>query len=477
MQSIQYVKAKLNKWKEKAKARAKKNHYLLRENTRLRASRDKWKEKYLAERASRRSNKEQELSGIKPHLSNSVRPRCHQYSTLMILLSLWIRQSGNCSLRGCSSILSILSNQLGLGELSPSHNSIRNWELKVGYSRIAQRDYQEESWVIIPDESMCLGQECILLILGVPLSRYQLGKALSFEDVSVLSISIAKSWKSTQIDKVIEGLKAQGLEIAYAVSDGGLNLKKSLKTQHIARVADCTHALNNWVEKRYKKQQLFEQYSKDTAQFKKKTAMSKYAAYMPPRQRSKARFLNLGPLAKWGMKILKLIDQKHLEPYPELAQKLNWILTYRSLIEELNQVTNTLNDLFKILKNDGLSQDSAAQCRDILEASNSPAGLRLAVNKYLQENLERFPKRKKLICSSDIIESFFGKFKNKFKSSPNCGLTQSVLTIALYAGNFSSKEILSACQGTKIKDILKWRDDNLTINIAQKRKIAFKNVA
>lgn len=478
MQSIQYVGVKLQKWQEKAKSRSKMIQKLKRANHLLRESRDNWKAKYQAEKA-RHKKTQKELSARAPATAtgpNSIRPRGHRYNLWQILFSLKLRQSGNCSLRGCSAIFSTLSEEIGLSGPIPSHTNIRNWEMKLGYSRIEHQSYGSDPWVLIPDESMCLGQECILLLLGVRLSQYQLGKALSFEDVRVLSISIAKSWKSEQIDQVIEDLKAKGLKIAYAVSDGGLNLVKSLKTKQIPRVADCTHAFSNWVENRYKKQELFEQYSKQCARFKQKIAMSKYAQYMPPMQRSKARFLNLGTLAKWGTQMLKLLDQEQIAPQNELAQKLKWIIPYKDLIEELSQVTRTIDEVCCILKNQGLSLKTKIKCNQVLEKLNPPEGLKQAISNYLTENLNKFTHRKKLICSSDIIESFFGKFKNKFNSSPACGLTPSVLTLALYPQKFSQKEILTAFESTKIKDIEKWREDNLKINLAKKRKIAFKNV-
>ena len=77
----------------------------------------------------------------------------------------------------------------------PSASSIRNWIIKSGYY-IYQQPPTAGNWCVIIDESVSIGHEKLLLILGIPLSDWEFGKAIVHKDVSVLYVGIATSWDS-----------------------------------------------------------------------------------------------------------------------------------------------------------------------------------------------------------------------------------------------------------------------------------------
>ena len=81
------------------------------------------------------------------------------------------------------------------------------------------------------------------------------------------------------------------------------------------------------------------------------------------------------------------------------------------------------------------------------------------------------------ICCSDLIESFFGKYKHQIQKGAIGGITESVLSIANYPKLPEKEYIKEAFERTKIKDILNWRDKNGKETIGRKRKKLFKNIA
>ena len=58
-----------------------------------------------------------------------------------------------------------------------------------------------------------------------------------------------------------------------------------------------------------------------------------------------------------------------------------------------------------------------------------------------------------LLCSSDIIESYFGKFKAKVNPNSRSGLTEFIFTIATFGQSFSQQEAKKALQNIKCKDL------------------------
>ncbi len=300
--TIEY-KSKLSQWREKAKRRSKEKGALKKRNKEILESRAMWKEKYKREKAANRRFRKDLSKAEKRNPESAKRkqkPKHHSYSIQLILLCIWIRQQGNCSLRSCASVLRIVSLVLGLELCFPSRSSIQNWEKKLGYHRVHKRGKKEEEWVLILDESISIGQQKLLLILGVELGKYSLSKALSFEDVSVLYIGISKSWKGSRISEEIEKIKAKGFSIQYGVSDGGTNLGKGLRVSEILQIQDCTHAIGNLLKKQYNTKEEFLAFSKQCGILKRQVMLGKDALIMPPSQRVKGRFLNLQPLSDWA---------------------------------------------------------------------------------------------------------------------------------------------------------------------------------
>ena len=93
--------------------------------------------------------------------------------------------------------------------------------------------------------------------------------------------------------------------------------------------------------------------------------IGKNALIMPPTQRSKGRFLNLQPLSTWAYKMLLLLDKEDSKLSKEHREKLKWLKTHRTLILEIYEQCKTMNKIFKILKNEGLSQSSSHVCEVI----------------------------------------------------------------------------------------------------------------
>jgi hypothetical protein len=191
MQETIECKSKVLKWKEKAKARSKEKSALKKRMTELTASRDNWKSKYQEEKAGNKILKKAISNFEKRSKSLEVKsqtPKFHSYKIEIILLCISLRQKGNCSLRSCVSILNILGMLLHLEFKISSRNSIQNWEKKLGYHRVAKKGNPADSWIIILDESISIGRQKLLLILGVKQSHFQLKETLSFKYILELVI-------------------------------------------------------------------------------------------------------------------------------------------------------------------------------------------------------------------------------------------------------------------------------------------------
>ena len=481
--------SKIHYWRSRAKFHREEKERLKRRFKEVVHGRSQWKARsslYLSERNELRirvRKLESQLSNLS-HLSD--RASGHRYPLWLVSLCLCLRNHGHCSLRVCSELVRILGLILALELGSPSPSTISHWEGKAGLYHLKRSNNSRGNWCLFIDESLVIGRQKILLLLGLALNDYSFTKAPNFSDVEVLYLGVAPSWKGNQIARILQELTAQGHQFVYSPSDQGNNLVKALKDQKIPRIADCTHAFSKIVERRYQSDPLFQGFVQACAQMRKRLVISKYAAILPPAQRTKARFLNLGRITQWANKMLRLLDQLNQTENPikarineELAkgyrEELAWLGQYQTLIKELEKVNTSIDQLFKLIKQKGLSHKTSQESLELLKQNQVPEFLQEAAQKYFQSNLNILEQIPQKICCSDVIESFFGKFKRIISQNPNQGITGACLRIASFGKKQHNHEIKQALEKVTVKQIRDWTQVNIPPNLIQLKNSLCKN--
>jgi len=223
----------------------------------------------------------------------------------------------------------------GSGKRSPSYSSIRIWVCKLGKYRIENQEFSQENWLYWIDESIHIGNEKILLVLGLPQKELDFQTGLRLSKLRILHMEVSTQWTGDKIAVIIENLRKK-FPLAYVVSDEGNNLKKSYALAHALHIADCTHVLSKGIEKCYKDQDIFKEFCLWAGDLRRKWSLTRAKkSYLPPNQRSKVRFANLFPLVKWAK---KQIDK--WETLPEdvqiafhfLSNHKDWVLSFWEIL-------------------------------------------------------------------------------------------------------------------------------------------------
>lgn len=455
--------SRIKSWKNKATVRNKRIHSQNKRIQELTASRDAWKDKYRDLR--------QQVGYVSVELAGE-KPAHHSYPTLLVWFCVQAQSYGSMSLRGCVQILLCLRLVSGNfnQKLVPSYSSIRNWCCKAGYYRLTCQSPTESDWVYFVDESISIGKERILLVLGVPVKSLNFKESLCLKSVQVLSIEVAKSWKGEEIAVVLEKLREK-FPLAYVVSDEGNNLRKSYQVLNCIHIPDCGHRLANIVEKLYRNEAFFAEFSKKAALLRRKWNLSKHAAYMPPVQRSKARFANLFPVIEWAYRCLCCWEDLPLE----VQDSCVFLQENKAWVKEFYGIQQRTAYLSKLLKNKGISHKNYQKVKKKLLKKNNCGRVKEFVTQaliYLEQLLERGMKEyDKIYCSSDIIESAFGKFKQKVNPKSTHAISEFVLTLASIGSDYNEEEIKKALENTKNEDIKNWREK--APSLAQQRKKIF----
>lgn len=486
------IQKQYENWKLKAVTYNRKICVLSKRLTEIIKSRDKWRAKYYDERAAHNQLKKEMAERENSPFEKVAN---HSYPLEIILFAIWLRSSSSVSLGGVKKVLEVFNRVFDFNYEIPCRETIRTWEKKHSLHRLEViKENIEGEWAVIIDESITIGEEKILLVLGVPLSKYEFKEALKFTDIKVVQISISKSWKAVEVSSVLNDLLSIGYDIKYVVSDGCKTLKCAIKNSDLERVPDCTHAFGNILKSEYEKVEEYQSFDKDCNLLKKQTNLGVNAVISPPKYRAKGKFLNLWEKAKWSNSMLKIME---LQPHQRskilsdsMQDRLSFITKYKSLIKCLFLRCDVINDLHKILKNKGLSEVTIQKCREILESKyeqkmkiiQSNFELKTdnfgqKIETYFIEGLALLEKLDlpKIICTSDIIESMFGKYKERVRKGSS-SVTDDCLNIANFTEEFSRIETKKAMEEVKIVDIIKWRKENCKDSLRAKKQKMYKNV-
>ena len=168
-----------------------------------------------------------------------------------------------------------------------------------------------------------------------------------------------------------------------------------------------------------------------------------------------------------------------------LVEHLGFVRTHRWLRLQLEQVHALLVLTAQLLKRSGLSASSHQAWQQQLDAylSSQRVVTRQArqfvklMKRYFIEHAEWYENGQRIMCCSDVIESTFGRYKNKGGMNV---ISADVLKIALYGKPITVKTTIEAMQATSQKRIEAWEREHVYENrygVSRRLKKELKNAA
>lgn len=198
-------------------------------------------------------------------------------------------------------IFNILNEFMGnvFGKV-PAYTTIGYWTQELGLSVYKESCslFKDKRYALIVDESMMIGSEKLLLTLAMP--AINAGSAITEKDITIVDISIAKSWNGTSIKNVLEKVADKiGHKPEYVISDNGFTVCKAVRDAGYAHHSDISHTLGMFLERVYKKEADFQELSNNVQLARFNYNMQDVAYVQPPSQRSIARFMNMSKWIDW----------------------------------------------------------------------------------------------------------------------------------------------------------------------------------
>jgi hypothetical protein len=399
---------------------------------------------------------------------------------------------GHCSLRSTRELIRELSVLFDwqLEEI-PSYVSIKNWLEKIGYyiyttfpsdGTPPPDDDTIYKYGVTVDESMMLGSQKLLLTLSFSETSPHYG-ALTYNDVSIVDMSVRPSWNGDSIGEVLDSLQTKmGTSPSYMVSDNASIMSKAARVQNLPQVRDIGHSVALCVQHRYENDDEFKAFTKEVSGVKFREVMCSVAYLLPPKQRTTARFMNIADTVKWASKMLRAFPRLTEDEQKVFA----FLQNYVPLIEELELVISCTNKIMKRMKNSGLSykmvQKSFKEIALLQSSSCSRVrGVGEELLQFLKDERQKLPDTQTVWnCSSDIVESLFGRFKRI--KSPNAlnGVTGRIFLLPLLTRVASpegrkSLNVKECLEKVLLADLKQWKNTHLLENKTVKRISILKN--
>ena len=148
----------------------------------------------------------------------------------------------------------------------------------------------------------------------------------------------------------------------------------------------------------------------------------------------------------------------------------------------MSQIVEQAINIQKVFKNKSVSETTIAECKRNLNALPDKPNINIFKSEtliYLEKMraIKNKQKSKNILCSSDILESSFGKYKSYINNNKSIGITALSLTIPAFINDYSNQNIiLSAMENTTTKDLKCWRKNNIGDSLITRRKAVLRKV-
>jgi hypothetical protein len=421
--------------------------------------------------------------------------------SLFVNLVLSASASLRCASHAMELFLGYLPQSLSLR--SPSWVTGRFWLLRLGYYKLNRAKDISEDWVWIIDRSVQLGTEKCLVILGIRLSCLPVPfRSLRYEDMEPIELlPVKKSTGAIVYEQLEETIKKTGVP-RQIVSDEGSDLKKGIELfcqNHPETVFtyDIKHKCAALLKHTLEHDDGWKEFNRLMSQTKQKIQQTSLSFLSPRNQRTKSRYMNAEIVIDWGEKVLHFLAKyqtdrevqdcrKTQEQQKEnsrdefdtrtLMEKVGWVRDFGEQLKEWGDMLTLVSVAEDFVRTKGVYCEASTELEKCLAGigdTSRTQTLREALLNFVAENSAHAKPAEKLVGSSEVLESLFGKFKRLEGDQAKSGFTGLLLSIPAMISKTTDEVIQKAIDGVLTKNVLDWCKKYIGKSLQAKRREAF----
>lgn len=378
----------------------------------------------------------------------------------------------------------------------PSVSTGRMWLMKLGYYELMREKEIANDWIWIMDHTIQIGNQKGLVILGIRAKHLPKNRALKYEDTSLIDlIPVTKSNGDIVYEQMQSNTKNTGVPMLVVADNGGdikTGIDKFCDVHKNCNFAyDLKHKIATLLKKTLNKDDRWDDFRKMITLISNKLQQTSLAKFKPPKQRAKARYMNVNEQIRWAKKTLiikanienqesKTDDEKKLlEVFADMDNFKKEINEYSEMVEVISfahQFMNRYN-----LREDSYEKMIKSQTKS---EKNGSFKIEMPEAKELNSQILDFIKKEQTICkegerllhSSEIIESIFGKFKYMENEQSHSNFTGFILSIGAVVSKKTNEVIKTALETVTNSKVNKWCEENIGDNIKVKKREIYAEV-
>ena len=416
----------------------------------------------------------------------------HTFGARMIALC--VNLAKHLSFGAVPKVLRLVFEALGLEIKVPSHDSVKHWCKRVGLSHLKRARKRYKDWLWIVDHSNQIGQEKVLIILGIPASQLpRHGQTLSLDQLQVLAIVPGKSWCRDDVREVYrKTAKAFGTP-RYVVCDGAVELRDSVDVlkkngKRVVVLRDLKHYAANRFESLVGRSEKFKSFCKEMGLTRARVQQTVLAHLTPPTLKTKARFMNIAPIVRWATLILFTFDNVESELTSEadrqlLVERFGWIREYRGDIEAWSRCCELINHSLRWINTHCLTCGSSRRFQRYLNEQGDwgehevVGQLASTLVQFVKEAAGQLRHGERAWMSSECLESLFGLFKRREGQHSRSGFTGLLVSLPTLMRYWSAEEVRAALLSLKHEEVVRWEKEMIGSTVTGRRAKAYRSMA
>jgi hypothetical protein len=366
----------------------------------------------------------------------------------------------------------------------PEATSVRWWLQRLGLFALHEELDVAEDWVYLIDHSVQIGTVKACVILGLRLRDVPFpARALRHDDLWVLAVIPTECSTGEIVAAQLEQAAKRTGPPRQIVSDHGSDVKKGSELfaqRHPDTVVtyDAAHYGAIVLQRRFKADPRWSEFLARVGQVKARIQQTSDAFLLAPSLRPKARYMNVASLLRWGRRILSLVDRGPSGgPASERAEtRYGWLQEFRASLQEWSRWEATVRNGVEFLRTRGLScscQMDLCACLQALPPDERDDALAAELTEFAGQQCQAARPGERLVGSTEVLESVFGKWKTLERQESRSGITTLVLSLGSLVGKWPLSRITAALEATPVKHVTAWCRKHLPSTVQSQRRLAF----
>ena len=412
------------------------------------------------------------------------------------MISLCLNLAKEIGFRPTETALKIVFAGLGIDANVPSFDSIRVWSCRVGIAQLKLAVRDDEPWIWLADHSNQIGQEKVLQILGIRVKDLPpIGETLSRDKMVVLATVPGTSWTRDDVRREYKELAKRLGPPAYLVTDGAVELIESADALEIEGqtpivLRDMKHYAANVFEQLIGKDERFKEYLSQLGRTRSTVQQTELSHFTPPPQKPKARFMNLGPVLRWGQMVSYHLSHAHSQSRQGITaermnEKLGWVRGFRGELNAWNRCQEVMQASLAFINRHGVYQGAAAKLQDALDELRTahPPVCELSATMaekliaFVEESESKLPAGDRAWLSTENLESLFGQYKRLEGQHSKGGFTSLIAAMPMLLTHWTPTNVRESLTAVSVKAMKQWLRDNLETTLTSKRATAYREFA